>query len=204
MTDQKQDAGQEESGLERSSFMEGWVGRISYWIFHRRRVLLIVFVLITVLLGAMASQLRVQAGFTKMIPLNHEYMQTFLEYQADFGGANRVLVAVKNRHGDDLREGIHGDAPAGDGGGLLHQRRRTQLGDVALHAERPLQRGRRGRFPRRQHRLGGLRRQSRAARARAREPAQVGLDRAHRRERPDRRHGGRDAAGERSRRPVSG
>ena len=86
-------------GLERSSFVEGWVGRISYWIFHRRRVLLILFVLITIVLGAMASQLRVQAGFTKMIPLNHEYMQTFLEYQADFGGANRVLVAVKNRGG---------------------------------------------------------------------------------------------------------
>src|SRR4029453_5044359 len=100
-------------GLERSSFVEGWVGRISYWIFNRRRVLLILFILVTMLLGAMASQLRVQAGFTKMIPLNHEYMKTFLEYQADFGGANRVLVAVKNRGGtvfekelmDTLRQG---------------------------------------------------------------------------------------------------
>ena len=99
MTENQQGAAQEDAGLERSSFVEGWVGRISYWIFHRRRVLLILFVLITVVLGAMASQLRVQAGFTKMIPLNHEYMQTFLEYQADFGGANRVLVAVKNRGG---------------------------------------------------------------------------------------------------------
>ena len=97
MTDSRQSVSQEEAALERSSFVEGWVGRISYWIFRRRRVLLIVFVLITILLGAMASQLRVQAGFTKMIPLNHEYMKTFLEYQADFGGANRVLVAVKNR-----------------------------------------------------------------------------------------------------------
>ena len=99
MTENQQGAAQEDAGLERSSFVEGWVGRISYWIFHRRRVLLILFVLITIVLGAMASQLRVQAGFTKMIPLNHEYMQTFLEYQADFGGANRVLVAVKNRGG---------------------------------------------------------------------------------------------------------
>ena len=103
MTDNQQGAAQEDGGLERSSFVEGWVGRISYWIFHRRRVLLILFVLITVVLGAMASQLRVQAGFTKMIPLNHEYMQTFLEYQADFGGANRVLVAVKN-HGGTIFE----------------------------------------------------------------------------------------------------
>jgi predicted RND superfamily exporter protein len=99
MTENQQAATQEEAGLERSSFVEGWVGRISWWIFRRRRVLLIVFILVTIVLAAMASQLRVQAGFTKMIPLNHEYMKTFLEYQADFGGANRVLVAVKNRGG---------------------------------------------------------------------------------------------------------
>src|SRR5262245_21080977 len=97
MTDTRQAGADEDPGLQRSSFVEGWVGRISYWIFRRRRVLLIVFILVTILLGAMASQLRVQAGFTKMIPLNHEYMKTFLEYQSDFGGANRVLVAVSNR-----------------------------------------------------------------------------------------------------------
>src|SRR5262245_64894236 len=99
MTDNQQTASQREAGLDRSGFVEGWVGRVSFWIFHRRRVLLIVFIVTTLLLGAMASQLRVQAGFTKMIPLNHEYMKTFLEYQADFGGANRVLVAVRNRGG---------------------------------------------------------------------------------------------------------
>ena len=99
MTDDRQTASQEGAVLERSGFVEGWVGRISFWIFHQRRLLLIVFIVITLLLGAMASQLRVQAGFTKMIPLNHEYMKTFLEYQADFGGANRVLVAVRNRGG---------------------------------------------------------------------------------------------------------
>jgi len=42
----------------------------------------------------------VQAAFTKMIPLKHEYMQTFLQYQNDFGGANKVLVALKNTKGD--------------------------------------------------------------------------------------------------------
>ena len=67
-----------------------WIGKISYWIFHHRRWLLILFILITIVLGAMASQLRVQAGFTKMIPLNHPYMSTFLQYQQDFGGANKV------------------------------------------------------------------------------------------------------------------
>ena len=52
------------------------------------------------MLGGLASQLRVQAGFTKMIPLNHPYMATFLQYQQDFGGANKVVVALKNQNGD--------------------------------------------------------------------------------------------------------
>ena len=57
----------------------------------------------------MASQLRVQAAFTKMIPLKHPYMATFLEYQADFGGANKVLVALSEQEGRHLRQGVHGD-----------------------------------------------------------------------------------------------
>jgi hypothetical protein len=100
MADVKNTGAGEEEGFERHKFAEGIVGKVSYWIFAHRRALLILFILITVALGAMASQLRVQAAFTKMIPLKHPYMQTFLEYQADFGGANKVLVAIKNKNGD--------------------------------------------------------------------------------------------------------
>ncbi len=86
--------------IEKQEFRSDWIGKISYWIFHHRRWLLILFTLLTILLGVMASQLRVQAGFTKMIPLNHPYMSTFLEYQQDFGGANKVLVVLKTQKGD--------------------------------------------------------------------------------------------------------
>jgi hypothetical protein len=86
--------------IQQAHFRSDWVGKISYPIFRHRKLLLILFILITIVLGAMASQLRVQAAFTKMIPLKHPYMATFLEYQADFGGANRVLVALKNQKGD--------------------------------------------------------------------------------------------------------
>ena len=67
-----------------------------------RRVLLGVFMLLTVALVYSATQLRVDAGFSKMVPLEHEYMRTFTEYQKTFGGANRVLVAlrVKGAGGD--------------------------------------------------------------------------------------------------------
>ena len=90
----------DDAAIEKIQFTPDWVGKISYWIFHYRKPLLILFILITVLLGAMASQLRVQAAFTKMIPLKHPYMATFLEYQSDFGGANKVLVALQNKKGD--------------------------------------------------------------------------------------------------------
>ena len=96
MTESQPDSAADEAALERGQFRRDWVGRVSYVIFNRRRLLLIVFVLVTIALAAMASQLRVQAGFTKMIPLHHPYMSTFLRYAQDFGGANKVLVAVRN------------------------------------------------------------------------------------------------------------
>jgi predicted RND superfamily exporter protein len=86
--------------ITQQQFTLDWVGKTAYWIFRHRRVLLILLTVVTIVLGAMASQLRVQAGFTKMIPLKHPYMATFLEYQQDFGGANKVLVAIKNENGD--------------------------------------------------------------------------------------------------------
>ena len=89
----------DDTEIERQEFQHDWIGKVSYWIFHHRKILLVLNILITIALGIMASQLRVQAGFTKMIPLNHPYMATFLQYQQDFGGANKVLVALDNERG---------------------------------------------------------------------------------------------------------
>ncbi|MCW8874467.1 MAG: RND family transporter, partial [Gammaproteobacteria bacterium] len=69
-------------------------------LFRWRRALLALFVFVSLLLGWSASQLRVDAGFEKMIPLEHEYMQTFTAYRSTFGGANRVLVALRLAQGD--------------------------------------------------------------------------------------------------------
>ncbi|MEJ1249751.1 efflux RND transporter permease subunit [Denitratimonas tolerans] len=71
-------------------------------IFGARPVVLAIFTIVTVIALVLASQLRVDAGFKKQIPLEHEYMQTFLDYEADFGGANRVLVALMARDGQDM------------------------------------------------------------------------------------------------------
>ncbi|MBP6534593.1 MAG: hypothetical protein KA218_06025, partial [Arenimonas sp.] len=69
-------------------------------IFRNRAWVLAVFVLITGVMGYFASQLKVDAGFNKQVPLQHEYMRTFTDYMADFGGANRVLIAVVAKDGN--------------------------------------------------------------------------------------------------------
>ncbi len=69
-------------------------------VFGHRRLFLALFAIATAAMVFFALQLRVDAGFKKQIPLGHEYMQTFLDYEAEFGGANRILVAVMARDGD--------------------------------------------------------------------------------------------------------
>ncbi|MCX7043553.1 MAG: MMPL family transporter [Gammaproteobacteria bacterium] len=69
-------------------------------VFGARPLVLLIFTIITVAMGFFAYQLKVDAGFKKQIPLQHEYMKTFIDYELDFGGANRVLVAVMAKDGN--------------------------------------------------------------------------------------------------------
>ena len=76
------------------------INALARLVFSHRRVLLTLFIFITIALGYSATRLRVDAGFNKMIPLAHPYMKTFTEYQKTFGGANRVIVALMQKDGD--------------------------------------------------------------------------------------------------------
>jgi predicted RND superfamily exporter protein len=69
-------------------------------IFGNRLVVLVIFAVITAAMAYFAAQLKVDAGFKKHIPLQHEYMRTFLDYEKPFGGANRVLIAVMDKSGN--------------------------------------------------------------------------------------------------------
>ena len=82
-----------------------FVGRAAAALFRHRRAVLWLSALLTVLLGFSATRLEVQSGFAKMLPLQHPYMRTFLDYRNDFGGANRVLVSVQARNGTILDAG---------------------------------------------------------------------------------------------------
>jgi len=77
----------------------GFKAGIARAVFSIRPLVLLVFLLGTAVMAFYLMQLRVDAGFKKQLPLEHEYMQTFQFYE-EFGGANRILVALMARDGD--------------------------------------------------------------------------------------------------------
>ncbi|MGH8471646.1 MAG: RND family transporter, partial [Gammaproteobacteria bacterium] len=76
------------------------IGSLDRFIFSHRVLVVSVFAAVTGGLGYCALALRIDAGFGKLLPLNHGYIQTFTQYQHEFGGANRILVALAVKNGD--------------------------------------------------------------------------------------------------------
>jgi predicted RND superfamily exporter protein len=79
--------------------------RIAAWlephVFGHRTLILAVFAIVTVVLGWIAvTGLKLDTNFTKQLPLEHEYIQTYLDHKAEFGGANRLLIALVARDGN--------------------------------------------------------------------------------------------------------
>jgi predicted RND superfamily exporter protein len=77
-----------------------FLDKIENLIFAARPLVVALFLIITVIMGFGLSSLHVDAGFTKHLPLQHPYMQTFMEYRNEFGGANRILIALRARDGN--------------------------------------------------------------------------------------------------------
>ena len=79
--------------------LERWLERA---IFGHRTLILVLFALCTLLLGLIAWRgLRIDTSFNKTLPLQHEYMRTYLDPKvAEFRGANRVLIALIARDGN--------------------------------------------------------------------------------------------------------
>ncbi len=79
--------------------------RIAEWlephVFGHRTLILGLFAVVTVVLGWIAvTGLRLDTNFIKQLPLKHEYIQTYLDHKAEFGGANRLLIALVARDGN--------------------------------------------------------------------------------------------------------
>ena len=74
--------------------------KFTAWMFRHRTPLVCGFAVLTAVMAWFASQIRVDASFNKTLPSEHDYIRTFTKHQREFGGANRVLVALMARQGD--------------------------------------------------------------------------------------------------------
>ncbi|WP_083704968.1 RND family transporter [Motiliproteus sp. MSK22-1] len=70
-------------------------------IFRNRPAMLILFFLISLVLGYQAMGLKPDASFEKMIPGSHPYIQNFMSHREDLAGlGNSIRIAVEARDGD--------------------------------------------------------------------------------------------------------
>jgi len=74
-----------------------WVENV---LFSNRVMILIVLLLLTAFMGYNGLKLRMDAGFEKLLPTEHEYIKTLQHYSAEFGGGNQLIVAVTQKEGD--------------------------------------------------------------------------------------------------------
>ena len=68
-------------------------------IFNNRMIVLLIFALITALLGYQAAQVKPDTSFEKMIPLKHPYIVNMIEHQndlANLGNSIRIAVAIED------------------------------------------------------------------------------------------------------------
>lgn len=78
------------------------VARLSDVLIGRRGILTVLFTAITLFFGYSATNVRLDPGFLKLIPVKHEYMKTMMEYLQDFSGANTLLVNLRWKGEGDL------------------------------------------------------------------------------------------------------
>lgn len=78
------------------------VRRMADGLIGYRRVLSVLFVCVTLFFAWSATHVRLDPGFLKLIPVNHPYMVTMMDYIDDFSGANRVLVSLQWKGKGDI------------------------------------------------------------------------------------------------------
>ncbi len=76
------------------------ISNLENLVFNRRRWVIWIFAVVTVFMAYSATKLGIDASFSKNLPLKHEYMQTFIKHGEEFGGANRILIALMAKEGD--------------------------------------------------------------------------------------------------------
>ena len=74
--------------------------KIENWFFKFRIAVLSSFIILTIIMGYFAVQIKMDAGFYKQLPSNHEFIKTYYQYQGDLSGTNSITVALRTIDGD--------------------------------------------------------------------------------------------------------
>ena len=83
----------------KSSVLQIIIEKLDAFCFGYRKAFLTWLMLFTVVMGYFAVQLKMDAGFEKQLPIGHEYIKTFRQYESELIGANRINIVVKSRKG---------------------------------------------------------------------------------------------------------
>ncbi|MEQ1889689.1 MAG: MMPL family transporter [Alphaproteobacteria bacterium] len=74
--------------------------QIENFVFGYRTIILSFLAVLTVVMAFSASKLTMDAGYLKMLPVGHPYIDTFMKYSGAFGGGNRVIVVLEAKKGE--------------------------------------------------------------------------------------------------------
>ncbi len=69
-------------------------------VFGHRKTILGLFSFLTLFFAWQATSLQIDAGFNKLLPMQHPYIHNLLKHRAQFGGANRILIDLSVSKGD--------------------------------------------------------------------------------------------------------
>ena len=76
------------------------VQKIENWLFKFKIYILSSFIVLTIIMGYFAMQIKMDAGFYKQLPAEHSFIKTYFQYQNDLSGTNSVTLAFRTLTGD--------------------------------------------------------------------------------------------------------
>jgi len=74
--------------------------RLGRWILDHRTIILVLIILATLFFGWQARKVQLKTPTIDLFPKNHPYVQTYVQYEDIFGGANVVMLALTVEEGD--------------------------------------------------------------------------------------------------------
>ena len=76
------------------------IGFLDRALFGHRRLVLVLFALVTVGLGFFTVRVHPDAAFDKLLPTHNAYIDTYKKVETQFGGGNVLLISLEAKNGD--------------------------------------------------------------------------------------------------------